>query len=96
MIFCIQGNIKFFHNLIPLILTGVASMHKIPQITSLQYLKNDILDYLDFRYVHRPPNDESVPLGKFRSKIIANDNFYLKKEGRDQGSIIIFSYSEFL
>ena len=39
-----------------------------------------MLDYLDFRYVHRPPNHENNPLRKCQSKTIANDNFYLKKE----------------
>ena len=37
------------HKLILSFLTGVASMSKIPKITSLQYLANDMLDYLDFR-----------------------------------------------
>ena len=53
-------------------------MPKFPKITSLHYLANDMLDHLDFRYVHRPPND----------------NFYLKQEERDQGSVIMFSCSE--
>ena len=46
-----------------------------------------MLDYLDFRYVHRPPNHESNPLQKCHSKTIANDNFYLKKK-EDKGSIV--------
>ena len=53
-----------------------------------------MLDYLDFRYVHRPPNHESNPLHKCQSKTIANDNLYLKKGERDQGSVIMFSCSE--
>ena len=40
-----------------------------------------MLDYLDFRSVHRPPNHESNPLHKCQSKTIANDDFYLKREG---------------
>ena len=39
---------------------------------------NDMLDYLDFRYVHRLPSHESNPLHKCQSKTIANDYFYLK------------------
>ena len=69
-------------------------MPKFPKITSLHYLANDMLDHLDFRYVHRPPNHESNPLYKCQSKTIANDNFYLKQEERDQGSVIMFSCSE--
>ena len=53
-----------------------------------------MLDYLDFRYVHRPPNHESNPLHNCQSKTIANDNLYLKKGERDQGSVIMFSCSE--
>ena len=79
-IFCMQENIKVFNKLILSFLTGVASLPKIPKITSLQYLTNDMLDYLDFRYVLRPPNHESNPLHKCQSKIIANDNFYLKQK----------------
>ena len=79
LIFCMQGNIKVFNKLILSFLTGVASLPKIPKITSLQYLTNDMLDYLDCRYVHRPPNHESNQLHKCQSKTIANDNFYLKK-----------------
>ena len=80
LIFCMQGNIKVFNKLILSFLTGVASLPKIPKITSLQYLANDILDYLDCRYVHRPPNHDSNQLHKCQSKTIANDNFYLKKK----------------
>ena len=80
LIFCMQENIKVFHKLILSFLTGVANMRKIPKITSLQYLTNDMLDYLDFRYVLRPPNHESNPLHKCQSKIIANNNFYLKQK----------------
>ena len=36
---------------------------------------NDMLDYLDFRYVHRPSRHESNPLDKCESKNIANDYF---------------------
>ena len=79
LIFCMQGNIKVFNKLILSFLTGVASLPKIPKITSLQYLTNDMLDYLDFSYVHRPPNYESNPLHKCQSRTIVNDNFYLKK-----------------
>ena len=60
-IFCMQGHIKVCNNLILSFLTGVASLPKIPKI-SLQYLTNDMLDYLDFRYAHRPPEHESHPL----------------------------------
>ena len=78
-------------------MTGVASLPKIPKITSLQYLINDMLDYLDFRYAHRPPNHESNPLQKCHSKAIANNNFYLKKKkDRGQGSIMMFSHFEIL
>ena len=80
LIFCMQENIKVFNNLILSFLTGVASLPKIPKITSLQYLTNDMLDYLDFRYVHRPPNHQSNPLDKCQSETIANDNFYLRKK----------------
>ena len=56
-----------------------------------------MLDYLDFRYFHRPPNHESNPFCKCHSKAIANDSFYLKKkEGRGQGSIMMFSCCEIL
>ena len=79
LIFCMQGNIKVFNKLILSFLTGVASLPKIPKITSLQYLTNYMLDYLDFRYVHRPPNHENNSLHKCQSKTIANDHFYLKK-----------------
>ena len=79
LIFCMQGNIKVFNKLILSFLTGVASLPKIPKITSLQYLTNGMLDYLDFRHVHRPANHESNPLHKCHSNTIANDNFYLKK-----------------
>ena len=75
LIFCMEGNIKAFHKLILSFLTAVASMPKIPKITSLQYLTNDMVDYLDFSYVHRVPNHESNPLHKCQSKTIANDNF---------------------
>ena len=81
LIFCMQGNIKVFHKIILLFLTDVASILKIPKITSLEYLINYMLDYLDFRSVHRPPNHESNPLHKCQSKTIANDDFYLKREG---------------
>ena len=96
LIFCMQGNIKVFNKLILSFLTGVVSLPKIPKITSLQYLTNDMLDYLDCRYVHRPPNHESNKLHKFQSKTIANINFYLKKkESKGQGSIM-FCCSEIL
>ena len=55
-----------------------------------------MLDSLDFRYVHRHPNHETNPLHKCQSESISNDNFYLKKEGRDQGSIMMFPCSEIL
>ena len=29
-------------------------MPKVPKITSLHYLRNDMVDYLDFWYVYRP------------------------------------------
>ena len=96
LIYCMQGNMKVFNKLILSYLTGVASLPKTPKITSLQYLTNDMLDYLGCRYVHRTPNHESNPLHKCQSKTIANDNFYLKKkESRGQGSIM-FSCSEIL
>ena len=79
LVFWMQGNIKVFHKLILSFLTGVTSMPTIPKITSSRYITNDVLDYLGFRYVHRPPNHESNPLRKFQSKTIANDNFFLKK-----------------
>ena len=82
LIFCMQENVKVFNKLILFFLTGVASLPKIPKITSLQYLTNDMLDYLDCRYVHRPPNHESNPLHKCQSRTIANDNSYLKKKKR--------------
>ena len=94
LILCIEGNMKVFRKLIHSFLTGMSSMPKIPEITSLQYFTNDILNYLDFKYVHRSPNHESNPLHKCQSKAIADDNFYLKKEVRDQGSITMFSCSE--
>ena len=58
-------------------LTGVVSM---PKLASLQYLMNDMPDYFNFRYVHRPTSHESNPLHKCQSKTIANDYFYLKKK----------------
>ena len=66
--FCMQGNIKVLHKLIVSFLTNLAIMPKIPKITRLQYLTNDMLDYLDFRYVHRPPIHESNPLHQCQSK----------------------------
>ena len=69
-------------------------MPKLPKNTILQCLMNDMLEYLDFRYVHKPPSHESYPLHKCQSKAIANDCFYLKKEGRDQGQVIMFPCSE--
>ena len=74
------GKHQLFNKLMLSFLTGVATLPKIPRITSFQYLTNDMLDYLDFRYVHRPPNHKSNPLHKCQSKAIANDNFYLKKK----------------
>ena len=65
LIFCMHGSIKVSHKLILSFLTGVASMPKTPKITGLEYLTNDMLDYLDFRYVHRRPNQQSSPLHKF-------------------------------
>ena len=64
MQFRMQGNIKVFNKLIISFLTGVASLPKIHKITNLQYLTNDMLDYLDCRYAHRPPNHESNQLHK--------------------------------
>ena len=55
-------------------------MPKLPKIASLQCLMNDMLDYLNFRYLHRPPSHESNPLHKRQSKTTANDYFYLKKK----------------
>ena len=60
-------------------MTGVARLPKIPKITSWQYLRNDMLNYLDFGDVHRPPNLENNSLHKCQSKTVTNDNFYLKK-----------------
>ena len=77
-------------------MTDVARMPKLPKITGLKYLTNDMLDYLDFRHVHGPANRESNPLHKCKSKTIENDSFYMKKEERDQGSVIMFSCSEIL
>ena len=91
--FCMQGNIKVLDKLILSFLTNLAIMPKIPKITRFQYLTNDMLDYLDFSYVHRPPIHESNPLLNV-SQILVNDNFFLKKESRDQGSIIMFSYTK--
>ena len=62
LVFCMQGNIKVFNKLTLSFWTGVASLPKIPKITSVQYLTGDMLDYLDIRYVHRPPNHERNPL----------------------------------
>ena len=44
---------------------------------------NEMLDYLNFRYVHRPPSHESNPLHKRQSKTVANNLFLFEKEGRD-------------
>ena len=86
-----KGNINVFHKLILSFLTGVASMLKITKITSLQYVTNDMLDYLDFSYVHRPPKTKSNPLSKGQSKTIANVDFCLTKQDRDQGLIMLFA-----
>ena len=67
LIFCMPGNIKVFNKLILSFLTGVASLPKIPKIISLQYLTNDMVDYLDCRYVHRPSHG-SNQLHKCQSK----------------------------
>ena len=53
-----------------------------------------MVDYLDLSYVHRPPNHDINPLHKCQSKTIVNDNFYLKKDDRDQCSIIMCFCSE--
>ena len=46
----------------------------------IQCLTNDMLGYLDFRYVHQTSNHEGNPLHKCQSETIANDNFYFKKK----------------
>ena len=94
LIFCMHGNIKLFHKFILSFLPGVAIMPKSPKITSLQYLLNDMLDYLDFRYLHRPPCFESNQLHKCQSKAVVKDYFYLKKEEKGQGPVMMFSCFE--
>ena len=47
---------KVFHKLILSFLTAVAGVPNVPKIKRLQYLRNDILDYLDFLYMQRPPS----------------------------------------
>ena len=79
LVFYMEENIKFFYKLILLFLNGVASMLRITKITSLQYVTNDMLDYFGFSYVHRPPNNESNPLRKCQSKIIANVNLIAQR-----------------
>ena len=81
LIFCVHGNIKFFHNLIASFLTGLPSMPQLPKVISLCYLRNDMLDCPDFWYVNRPPTHENNLL-YCQSKAIADDYVYLKKEGR--------------
>ena len=55
-----------------------------------------MVDHLEFRYVHRPPNRESNSLHNCQSNTIANDNFYLKKRSRGRGSIMMFSCSKIM
>ena len=96
LIFCMQRNIRVFNKLILSFVNGVASLPKIPKIRSLQYLTNDMLDYLDFRYVHRPTNHESNSLHKCQSRLLQMIIFILKKEFSVQGWIMMFSWSEIL
>ena len=70
LIFCIQVGIRVFHKLGLLFLAGVASMPKVPKITSLQYLRNDTIDYLDFWNVHRPLSHANYLLHKSIKRII--------------------------
>ena len=52
-------NIKVFHKLILSFLTVAAIMLKLPKITSFQYLRNDMLDYLDLWHMHSPTSHET-------------------------------------
>ena len=58
-------------------------MHKLPEIASFYYLRNEMLDYLDFWYVHRP-----LSHGNNLSyvKLLQMITFFLKDEGRERGS----------
>ena len=95
LIFCMEGNIKAFRKLILSFLAAVASMPKILKITSLQYLTNNMVDYLDFSYVYRVPNHGSNPLHKSQSKTIANDHFYIRKQGAELETLL-FNFVDFL
>ena len=96
LIFCMQRNIRVFNKLMLSFVNGVASLPKIPKIRSLQYLTNNMLDYLDFRYVHRPTNHESNSLHKCQSRLLQMIIFIWKKEFSVQGWIMMFSWSEIL
>ena len=66
LIFYMQVDIKVFHKLILPFMTGVARHAQVPKITSLQYFRNNLLDYLDIWYEHRPPSHtQSIQNNKF-------------------------------
>ena len=72
-------------------------MPRVPKITSFQYHRNDMLDYLDFRYERRPSHRNNSFICQW--KTIKNDCFYLKSEVRDWRSsnnvhlLVLFSGS---
>ena len=59
-----------------------AGMPRVPKITSFQYHRNDMLDYLDFWYEHRPHSHRNNSF-ICQWKTITNLYFYLKSKVRD-------------
>ena len=72
LIFYMQVDIKVFHKLILPFMTGVARHAQVPKITSLQYFRKNVLDYLDIWYEHRPPS---------HTQSIQNNKFTISQDG---------------
>ena len=53
-------------------------MPKVPELTSLQYLRNDMVDF-DFWYVYIPPHHENDPLHLFDGVLENNCLGYFEK-----------------
>ena len=70
--FYMQVDIKVFHKLILPFMTGVARHAQVPKITSLQYFRKNMLDYLDIWYEHRPPS---------HTQSIQNNKFTISQDG---------------
>ena len=59
-------------------------MLKAPKITSSQYLRSIMLDYLDYCDLHSPRNHGSNLINMSISKTITNNYFNLQNVRRDQ------------